>query len=162
MSHDGKLHKILDFFEHDIEEEIVEIKVVDGRTISCTKDHEILIAENENTYVYKKAQTLSPGDKIVSVWAYAGKSGNTAKIKTVKVLPYKGKVYDLKVDETSTYNIEGLVVHNSGAGSLLCYLLGITQVDPIKHDLLFERFLSPSRGGRFAKMQFKEADEIAN
>lgn len=33
----------------------------------------------------------------------------------------------------------------SGAGSLVNYLLGITLLDPIKHGLLFERFLSPSR-----------------
>lgn len=29
----------------------------------------------------------------------------------------------------------------SAAASILCYLLGITQADPIEHDLLFERFL---------------------
>ena len=28
------------------------------------------------------------------------------------------------------------------AGSLVCYCLGITKIDPLKHDLLFERFLS--------------------
>ena len=33
----------------------------------------------------------------------------------------------------------------SGAGSLVAYVLGITNVDPIKHELLFERFLNPER-----------------
>lgn len=33
----------------------------------------------------------------------------------------------------------------SAAGSLVSYCLGITQVDPIKYDLLFERFLNPQR-----------------
>ena len=33
----------------------------------------------------------------------------------------------------------------SGAGSLAAYCLGITDVDPIVHDLLFERFLNPER-----------------
>ncbi len=33
----------------------------------------------------------------------------------------------------------------SGAGSMVAYALGITQLDPIKHDLLFERFLNPER-----------------
>lgn len=33
----------------------------------------------------------------------------------------------------------------SAAGSLVSYLLNITDVDPIKYDLLFERFLNPSR-----------------
>lgn len=34
----------------------------------------------------------------------------------------------------------------SAAGSLVCWALGITQVDPIKFGLLFERFLNPGRG----------------
>ncbi len=33
----------------------------------------------------------------------------------------------------------------SGAGSLVAYVLGITDLDPIDHDLLFERFLNPER-----------------
>ncbi len=33
----------------------------------------------------------------------------------------------------------------SAGGSLVCYLTGITNVDPLKHDLLFERFLNPER-----------------
>ncbi len=34
----------------------------------------------------------------------------------------------------------------SGAGSLVNYLLGVSGVDPIRHGLLMERFLSPLRG----------------
>jgi DNA polymerase-3 subunit alpha len=33
----------------------------------------------------------------------------------------------------------------SGAGSLVAYVLGITDLDPLQHDLLFERFLNPER-----------------
>lgn len=33
----------------------------------------------------------------------------------------------------------------SGAGSLAAYCIGITEIDPIKYDLLFERFLNPER-----------------
>src|SRR5262249_27024616 len=33
----------------------------------------------------------------------------------------------------------------SGAGSLVAYRLGITGIDPLKYDLLFERFLNPER-----------------
>lgn len=33
----------------------------------------------------------------------------------------------------------------SGAGSFVCYLLGITNIDPIKYGLIFERFLNPDR-----------------
>jgi len=33
----------------------------------------------------------------------------------------------------------------SGAGSLVAYGMGITDIDPLEHDLLFERFLNPER-----------------
>src|SRR5437667_11142737 len=33
----------------------------------------------------------------------------------------------------------------SAAGSLVCYLTRISDVDPVRHDLLFERFLNPLR-----------------
>lgn len=42
----------------------------------------------------------------------------------------------------------GIVVgdgRGSAAGSLVCYLLGITNIDPIKYGLIFERFLNPER-----------------
>lgn len=42
----------------------------------------------------------------------------------------------------------GIVVgpgRGSAAGSLVSYVLGITNIDPIKYDLLFERFLNPER-----------------
>lgn len=42
----------------------------------------------------------------------------------------------------------GIIVgpgRGSGAGSLVCYLLKITNLDPLVYDLLFERFLNPER-----------------
>jgi DNA polymerase-3 subunit alpha len=33
----------------------------------------------------------------------------------------------------------------SGAGSIVAYALGVTDLDPLKYDLLFERFLNPER-----------------
>ena len=33
----------------------------------------------------------------------------------------------------------------SAAGSLVCYCLGITKIDPLKYNLLFERYLNPER-----------------
>lgn len=40
----------------------------------------------------------------------------------------------------------------SAGGSLVCYLLGITSIDPIKFRLSFDRFLSPARGGFMLKV----------
>ncbi|MDD5527724.1 MAG: DNA polymerase III subunit alpha [Patescibacteria group bacterium] len=42
----------------------------------------------------------------------------------------------------------GIIVgpgRGSAAGSLVCYLIGITNLDPLDYDLLFERFLNPER-----------------
>lgn len=62
------------------------------------------------------------------------------KLKSKKFFNYKGNVHDITVENTHSYNISGLAVHNSSAGSLVAYLSGITEVDPIEYDLLFERF----------------------
>lgn len=42
----------------------------------------------------------------------------------------------------------------SVAASLLAYCLDLHDIDPIKHDLLFSRFLSPARGGRQMRTEF--------
>ena len=49
------------------------------------------------------------------------------------------------VNYAKTHDIPVGPSRGSGAASLLAYLLNITTVDPLKHDLLFERFLNPSR-----------------
>lgn len=43
---------------------------------------------------------------------------------------------------------QGIIVNRgrgSAAGSLVCYCLRITEIDPIEHNLIFERFLNPTR-----------------
>lgn len=70
--------------------------------------------------------------------------------------------YELSVIERMGYVDYYLIVHDfvqyakeqdipvgpgrgSGAGSLAAYCVGITDIDPIKYNLLFERFLNPER-----------------
>ena len=51
-------------------------------------------------------------------------------------------------DYVSFAKSQGILVgpgRGSAAGSLVSYLLGITTIDPIRYDLLFERFLNPER-----------------
>jgi DNA polymerase-3 subunit alpha len=59
--------------------------------------------------------------------------------------------YFLIVEDMITWaRANGIMVgaaRGSAAGSAVAYCLGIVQVDPIKHGLLFERFLSPDRTG---------------
>lgn len=60
----------------------------------------------------------------------------------------------LSIEELNKYiddnNIERIGMgigpgRGSAAGSLACYCLGITDLDPIEHNLMFERFLNPAR-----------------
>lgn len=67
------------------------------------------------------------------------------KVKSKIFKKYNGFVYDLEVDKDHNYIIEDCIVHNSSAGSLICYLLGITNVDSIKYGLLFSRFIDLER-----------------
>ena len=70
--------------------------------------------------------------------------------------------YELSVVDRMGYTDYYLIVHDfvayaksrdipvgpgrgSGAGSIAAYCVGITDVDPMKYDLLFERFLNPER-----------------
>lgn len=80
---------------------------------------------------------------------------NEIKIISKRFFRYTGKVYDLKVEGVMNYTIGGVTVHNSAGGSEIAYLLGITEIDPIKYDLLFSRFLSSGRGNIY-KIDFTD------
>ena len=49
------------------------------------------------------------------------------------------------VNYAKSHNIPVGPGRGSGAGSIAAYCIGITGIDPIKYDLLFERFLNPER-----------------
>ena len=70
---------------------------------------------------------------------------NDIEITDIKHFKYTGKVYDLTVENTHNYTVGRVSVHNSAAGSEVCYLTDIVKIDPIKNHLMFERFLNPSR-----------------
>lgn len=69
------------------------------------------------------------------------------EISTIREMGFPG--YFLIVWEFIRYAVEkGIPVgpgRGSAAGSLVAYCLGITDVDPLQYDLLFERFLNPER-----------------
>jgi len=44
----------------------------------------------------------------------------------------------------------------SAAGSIIAYLSGLSSVDPLEYDLMFERFLTPARAGVRANIDFPE------
>ncbi len=69
------------------------------------------------------------------------------ELKTIRQMSYEG--YFLIVADfiawARAHNIPVGPGRGSGAGSLVAYLLGITEIDPIHYQLLFERFLNPER-----------------
>jgi error-prone DNA polymerase len=54
----------------------------------------------------------------------------------------------------------GILIQGRGsaANSAVCYVLGITAVNPVKHHLLFDRFLNDSRVGRDGKPSWPDID----
>ena len=69
------------------------------------------------------------------------------EINLIKDMGFEGYfliVWDL-IREAKERNIPVGPGRGSAAGSLLAYSLGITEIDPIEYDLLFERFLNPER-----------------
>lgn len=83
-------------------------------------NHEVTdIVKNRLTYELDVIQSMKFSDYFLIVWDFI----TFAKNNQILVGPGRG----------------------SSAGSIVAYVLGITEVDPIKHDLLFERFLNPDR-----------------
>ena len=70
-----------------------------------------------------------------------------------EVLKVKGFIdyFLLEYNIIHTARNKGIIIsptaRGSGAGSLICYVLGLTHVDPIKYHLLFERFLTIEKKG---------------
>ncbi|MGW1453980.1 DNA polymerase III subunit alpha [Salegentibacter agarivorans] len=103
-----------------------------------------------------------------------GKRGENAYLKHITFVGAKERYGELTPDIEDRLNFELSVIENTGypgyflivedfirearnldvsvgpgrgsaAGSAVAYCLGITNIDPIKYDLLFERFLNPDR-----------------
>ena len=91
------------------------------------------------------------------------KVGLSKRLKSIVPKNYQERLsYELDIIEKMGFSNYFLVVYDfikyakknkilvgpgrgSGAGSLVCYSIGITDIDPIEYDLLFERFLNPER-----------------
>ena len=85
----------------------------------------------------------------------------TFELQTIKQRAASGYFLFLQEVINTTQSELGVWVgpgRGSAAGSLVCYCLGITKIDPLKHDLLFERFLSPE-GTMFPDIDIDFDDE---
>lgn len=106
------------------------------------------VPEGQDHYEYFKAQCYkglrekygeNPDKKVVERLEY--------ELSIIKRMGYVD--YYLIVNDFVSYaKSVGIAVgpgRGSGAGSLAAYCIGITGIDPIKYNLLFERFLNPER-----------------
>ena len=104
--------------------------------------------------IYKPAR---PATLLKMCEAGAKKLGVSLKDKTYKQrLDYELNLIKEKDFEDYFYIVAGICqfararmmvgpARGSSCGSLVCYLLEITTIDPLKYDLLFERFIDPQR-----------------
>lgn len=71
-----------------------------------------------------------------------------AVLKMGDVIDYFLSLHDI-IGYAKNQNMLTGIGRGSAGGSLVAYLMGIIQVDPLRFDLLFERFLNEGRMGRF-------------
>jgi len=103
----------------------------------CPLDSRISNNSHSKQYVWKKL-----------------KDGILTQVRKIEEVKNVEKVYDLTIEDNHNFLTSSFIVHNSVGGSLAAYCLRIHDVDPIKHDLLFSRFLSPARGGKTMKFKW--------
>lgn len=129
-------------------------------------------ARFENTKNFMPKYDLTPGEKEKygtshNMFCQLLEEGLERLVPKSKQAEYRKQMDYEKYIIESTNNVDYLLVQydtcnwarnygilvgcgrGSAAGSLLLYLMGITLIDPIKYDLIFERFLLPERAGLY-------------
>ena len=140
----GVWSRVLENQEHETspEEELVAIHTVDNNILKLTEKHKVFIEDENGNKVWKKAYELLPGDEILSI------NENSEEKHIIRLVEKESApkyVYDLTIEGDPSFLTHCGTVHNSAPGSVVVYCLGITNLDPFRHDLFFERFLNPDR-----------------
>lgn len=160
---DGKT--ISEETDYDIDDHELNIENILELTDNKGLINTMKIADSCNL-VFPKATNLLPIYECNDPAAYLFelcKAGLTKRCNGEIPQEYKSRLtYELKVINEMGFSNYFLVVYDfikfakknkilvgpgrgSAAGSLVAYSLGITDIDPLKYDLLFERFLNPER-----------------
>ena len=66
FSGEGNIRDVNDVYCYEVDEEVIELELNDGRIINCTLDHEIKIMRNGNE-LWEKAINITPNDEIVEL-----------------------------------------------------------------------------------------------
>ena len=114
-------------------------------------------------YVYGEKEDIYSKFSSKEYLHYLVQKGVKEKLVGKDLYPYKKRYsYELKIIDEMGFNDYFLIVYDfvkyakdngilvgagrgSAAGSLVCYLLDITEADPLEYNLLFERFLNKER-----------------
>jgi len=102
--------------------------------------HEIQFKKNAHSNSYKFVLYLKDKPEFEKT-----DKGMWCQITNIRRFKTKTKVYDLEVENDHSFLTANGIVHNSAGGSLVAYLLGITEIDPLQYNIPFSRFLSKSR-----------------
>jgi DNA-directed DNA polymerase III PolC len=120
-----------------IEEQLAGIKLQKAPLIHLDGDLIALAREGQ-------ASRLARGH--IQEWTQVYEDRFNEEIHQIQLKKFDS--YFLVVADLVSYAKQHMLVgpaRGSAAGSLVCYVLGITEVDPIPHDLLFQRFIDISR-----------------
>ena len=156
-----------DLFLHGVEDHLMGpmVKEFGQEVVKECLDNTMVAANMVGEYPYYEALDLLPKpkgddpDALLEKKAWAGLRAKGLDKESEYVDRLKDELEIIKSKNFSTYFLieanaiawarnKGIMVgpgRGSGAGSLLNYCLGITNVDPIEHNLLFFRFINPER-----------------
>lgn len=169
FTHEGNLRPVLDTMKYGVAdgEELITVSTVDNgvtNKVTMTEKHlvyalesnfvhdldfgKINIALPEKDHIKPKwipASEIRPGYAIAEPVTGLADTYFYRLVSDVSSSTGHDFVYDITVDREHSYLTPIGAIHNSAPGSVVVYCLGIVDVDPLEHGLLFERFLNPDR-----------------
>lgn len=149
-----------DFIEKDVylklDMDLDSIKIIENISNLCNID---IYKRDDLLPVYNSCVNSNPEEYLTNLCITGLKKrlNNNISIKYVERLKYELSIikkmgfcsYFLVVWDYVKYAKKNNIMvgpgRGSAASSLVSYTLGITDIDPIKYNLLFERFLNPNR-----------------
>ena len=147
LDEDGNIVIVPQTFAYPVEEKLTKLSLENGTETTLTTDHKVLV-KKPNAYgdndEWVKAKEVNVGDSMI-ILDPKMKERTYNKVLETGVEDYTGEVYDFTIPTTHSYQTRSGIVHNSAGGCLVAYALSITELDPIRHGLIFERFLNPDR-----------------
>lgn len=147
-----------------LEKEVIQKAVEEQSVLIKYIDYELeLSSYHLPKYKYSEEEKIFENKKTIDYLKYLVLKGVKKKLVGKDLLKYKKRYeYEISVIESMNFTDYFLIVYDfvkyakkngiyvgagrgSAAGSLVCYLLDITEADPLEYNLLFERFLNKER-----------------